>query len=359
MVASHELDLSTADISDYEPCWEANVKQNYSSFWAHIQQGKFRNLTSQQCLDDFSNEYVPGRGTLVLLVDYNNTHPPNSIFWGDVNTPFIHGNEGGPGQGKSMYPKFLASTNTSIRAHYWTTPGWKLKVPILGNMTDINNFEEFSAAYNMLSTGHSQAAERGDLDNLFKITRYLPEKDTLHQILNNGSNWGNSSWAAQVSFDKGPPACALGMVQSYYGVAGVFPLEGCLAIDDGIEHCQLLFSPPICIIVICCNAAKVFCMLLAMRDDRDEIFLTIGDAIASFVQSPDLYTAGQCWMSKNDVSTSLIYWERCRRWFSWSNQGHSPMGSDWRYQKVPRTLGHRKRWWQAANISHWILTIAM
>lgn len=26
VVASHELDLSTADISDYEPCWEANVK---------------------------------------------------------------------------------------------------------------------------------------------------------------------------------------------------------------------------------------------------------------------------------------------------------------------------------------------
>lgn len=359
MVASKELDLSTADISDYEPCWETNVKQSYSSFLAHIQQGKFRNLTSHQCLDEFSNEFVPGRGTLVLFVDYNNTHPPNSISWGNVVTPWIHGNEGGPEQGKSMYPQFLASTSNSVEAHYWTTPGWKLKVPILGNMTDINSSEEFSAAYNMLLKVHSQGAELEDLKHLFEITRYLPEKDTLHQILNNGSNWENSSWAAQVSFDKGTPACAFGMVQRNFGVVGEYPLEGCLAIDDGIEHCQLLFSPPICIIVICCNAAKVVCMLLAMRDDRDEIILTIGDAIASFIQCPDPYTAGQCWMSKNDVSTGLISWERCRRWFSWSPQGHSPMASDWGYQKVPHALGHRKRWWQAANIIHWVLTIAM
>lgn len=88
MVASDQLDFAMANFGkDYGSCWEANTKKELSSFLAHIEQGKLRNLSSHQYIDEYTKKYVPGRGTLVLLVDYNDMYSLDSIFWNGVITP--------------------------------------------------------------------------------------------------------------------------------------------------------------------------------------------------------------------------------------------------------------------------------
>lgn len=79
-------------------------------------------------------------------------------------------------------------------------------------------------------------------------------------------------------------------------------VSGCLAVESE-EHCQLLYSPPICIVIALTTLVKICVMVLAGRVGRDRPapLLTLGDAVASFMEQPDPTTAGQCWMSRTDV----------------------------------------------------------
>jgi hypothetical protein len=89
----------------------------------------------------------------------------------------------------------------------------------------------------------------------------------------------------------------------------VFTGQGCLAIPTK-ERCQLLYSPPIGIVISLCILAKVAVMFLAARVSRirPSPILTMGDAVASFVAKSDQTTKDMCWMSKKDVHHGL--WKR-------------------------------------------------
>ncbi|KAE8376759.1 hypothetical protein BDV26DRAFT_293783 [Aspergillus bertholletiae] len=68
------------------------------------------------------------------------------------------------------------------------------------------------------------------------------------------------------------------------------------------EHCQLLHSPVISVIISLTAFAKVVTMSLAARVSRDRSppLLTVGDAVASFLTRPDPTTKGMCWVSSED-----------------------------------------------------------
>jgi hypothetical protein len=53
------------------------------------------------------------------------------------------------------------------------------------------------------------------------------------------------------------------------------------------------------VIVIVFNALKLCVMLWVLFTDRSEYLVTLGDAVASFLQQPDPYTAGQCMLDKD------------------------------------------------------------
>ena len=65
----------------------------------------------------------------------------------------------------------------------------------------------------------------------------------------------------------------------------MYLVDYCLTVPAE-ETYQLVFSPPICVIVIGCNVIKLICTLFTARDDREDVFLTIGDAIASYLTWP-------------------------------------------------------------------------
>ena len=60
------------------------------------------------------------------------------------------------------------------------------------------------------------------------------------------------------------------------------------------EHCKLQFSLAIMIVVITCNLIKTICMSWMAWKRDPEPLVTIGDAIASFVNRPDVTTEGNC-----------------------------------------------------------------
>ena len=70
-------------------------------------------------------------------------------------------------------------------------------------------------------------------------------------------------------------------------------LRYCLSVPAK-EHCKLQFSLTIMIVVIVCNLIKTVCMSTIAWKQDPEPLVTLGDAIASFMDRPDVTTEGNC-----------------------------------------------------------------
>ena len=64
------------------------------------------------------------------------------------------------------------------------------------------------------------------------------------------------------------------------------------------EHCQVQFSGAIMVLVIVCNLCKMLVMGYISWKRPTEPLVTVGDAIASFLDQPDLTTIGNCLAGK-------------------------------------------------------------
>ncbi len=84
------------------------------------------------------------------------------------------------------------------------------------------------------------------------------------------------------------------------------------------EHCRVQFSVVIMAIVIVCNLLKTLCMLLALRKQKLQPLVTLGDGIEDFLAKPDETTCLACLSGKNSFSSG--------RWGDgpsrWENKGH-------------------------------------
>ncbi|KAI9782505.1 MAG: hypothetical protein M1839_004991 [Geoglossum umbratile] len=74
------------------------------------------------------------------------------------------------------------------------------------------------------------------------------------------------------------------------------------------EKCKLQFSLYIMVIVILCNLVKSATMGLAVWKQRIPTLVTLGDAVSSFLETPDTFTEGMCLVTKSDISDHG--WER-------------------------------------------------
>ncbi|KAJ5650775.1 uncharacterized protein N7484_004498 [Penicillium longicatenatum] len=145
-----------------------------------------------------------------------------------------------------------------------------------------------------------------------------------------------SSFANKDTSNPSSPECD---VSSYYQD---LPLSGCLAFE-GKKNCQLLFNPTIGVIISLTTLVKVITMFLAARVQRSRAppLLTIGDAVASFLERPDSMTKGLCWASFRRIKKD---WKR-----------HHASSN----QPQPRVYGHlssRKHWRRASSPWAWLAT---
>lgn len=225
----------------------------------------------------------------------------------------------------------------------WTATRFNVSVPLNGSMVTLCQH-----------TVGSSRPEESDIQKLHADLRDITLNDApLRKNLEDSSRWDNATWALQVQFHETESVCDWHKFLPELtrpGSLGSFALNGCLAFH-GPEACELRFVPAFSFVVIVCNAIKVFCMFVASNKSREELLLTVGDGVSSFLDRPDLHTAGHCLLSKTNISQ----WSRPGIWARWKRREYDL------YTKhtVPRVLPGRKRWWQAVSAKYWCTTFIM
>ncbi|KAH6869549.1 hypothetical protein B0T10DRAFT_523593 [Thelonectria olida] len=82
------------------------------------------------------------------------------------------------------------------------------------------------------------------------------------------------------------------------------------------EHCRLNFSPPLVAIVLVSNALKAAILLYTALRPPDEPLFVLGDAIESYLTSPDAFSSDSCLVSTDDLRNGIKKdWTGPREWF--------------------------------------------
>lgn len=180
-----------------------------------------------------------------------------------------------------------------------------------------------------------------DCRNVLLVTTYTDPNQTY---LESTVSWATDEipyawlcgpyWSAN-PYREGKDVCTLSKAQAGASNWTVFdyPISHCL-VQEVEEACQLRFSLAIMIIVILANATKASLMLATWWNLQSPTLVTLGDAVASFLDTPDSTTAGACLTTNADVRKGRV---------KWIDQGKKL----W----VPK----REYWFRAASVRRWLI----
>ena len=234
-------------------------------------------------------------------------------------------------------------------SHY--TIGYKsvLKNLHLGNVTHIQNLTNYAciAAY-----GGSFVTSR---THLFAVSPdpNPPGNNSVLSVLfpptikrqNTGEGWVCASSATEWTQD-----CQISTIEadsSRWEVWG-YPIVYCLS-QQVEEICRFEFSMQLLIAVILCNLIKAICMAITIWQQKVPTLVTIGDAISSFLDSPDPTTIKHCMMSRIDVVRGR-----------WRRQKRSPVELTSSQDLLSRAWSPKqKRWFSAASGRRWFICISL
>lgn len=104
--------------------------------------------------------------------------------------------------------------------------------------------------------------------------------------------------------------------------------------------CDLRFNLSISIIIIICNALKVLIMCTVLLRSDYRPLVTVGDAVASFVDQPDPTTKSMCLASRDEVKSA------------WSLE-------PWRSGLLQKFTPRRVRRLKAAGVATWITSLVL
>ena len=100
------------------------------------------------------------------------------------------------------------------------------------------------------------------------------------------------------------------------------PIQYCLS-QPVKGYCTLQFSVVIITIVLVCNNTKLACMVVLLLRQQAKPLVTLGDAVESFLETPDPITENMCLADKTKFSTKKPWSATCDpyepkklRWFA-------------------------------------------
>ncbi|RCI11040.1 hypothetical protein L249_5183 [Ophiocordyceps polyrhachis-furcata BCC 54312] len=192
-------------------------------------------------------------------------------------------------------------------------------------------------------------------------TAQSPADDSLLMyayIVPRWDDWGKNMWAlgngTRDFVVQSPPR----PVTTWYLGPPRYEVSGCLVQEPGDIRltCRFQYSPPIMITICLMNLVKVGVMVWSWRarDGKDpetgdgQPLYTLGDAIASFMRSPDGSTIDMCLVTKDDFLR-----RRHHRWKFWKSVEPIPQTSPREFRKQPRL------WMQAASWRRWTLLMVL
>ncbi|OAL05186.1 hypothetical protein IQ06DRAFT_361376 [Phaeosphaeriaceae sp. SRC1lsM3a] len=90
------------------------------------------------------------------------------------------------------------------------------------------------------------------------------------------------------------------------------PVKRCLSQPTG-QKCTLKFSVHLAIIVIIFNIVKALTVLAGIFELQNDPMLTVGDAVASFLQTPDSSSKHMCLVSQAEIHHAKQQWPELRQ----------------------------------------------
>ena len=112
------------------------------------------------------------------------------------------------------------------------------------------------------------------------------------------------------------------------------------------------------VVVIVCNSIKMACMAWIAWKQDPEPLVTLGDAIASFITTPDKLTVGNCVAGKESYSNDTAPWLLPARAL---HESSGPLDAQtWKtgelWSFLPLVWRGRQRFWaSAASTRRWAL----
>lgn len=116
-----------------------------------------------------------------------------------------------------------------------------------------------------------------------------------------------------------PPCDVKSLNSTKWEVPAGVPVDYCLS-EKVPEHCQVYFNTTIMVVIIFCNLVKLLCMAIIAKKHTTANLVTVGDAMASFLESPDPCTehmglATKDDFKKNDVGMPRTWEPKRRFWY--------------------------------------------
>ncbi|MCJ1477081.1 hypothetical protein MMC13_005752 [Lambiella insularis] len=131
----------------------------------------------------------------------------------------------------------------------------------------------------------------------------------------------------------------------------------CLA-ETTAEHCRVEISPIILLVVLLSNVLKLGCLLSTLLINDFIPLITVGDAIASFLDTPDMTTLGEGTVSALDVSYRRE--DSRRRRLAFLEVYHwQPPSRAWKAQQYQWCSGVSHGRWLATTVLSMIFWIAV
>lgn len=172
--------------------------------------------------------------------------------------------------------------------------------------------------------------------------------------------WSPTSWMCSTAEVIAGQTCASGknpkVPDPWLLTPRNFEVDHCLS-QNTTERCSLQYNFTILLIVIGCDVAKILAMSATLFMVSERPLATLGDAIASFLERPDLYTQGCCLMQQEQARQ--ICHKSPWRWQPWKS------GTKHRYQHANNTFAEKlgpgaavwkqkvTRWFSAPSKSRW------
>ena len=125
------------------------------------------------------------------------------------------------------------------------------------------------------------------------------------------------------------------------------PVAYCLSMQTP-QVCRFEFSLQLLVVVVICNLVKALCMALTVWKQKTPTLVTIGDAVASFLDSPDPTTVERCMMTKADVLNA-----------HWYKKHISNGQADFVAPSATEWLPKHNHWFSAASVPRWVTCISL
>lgn len=130
-----------------------------------------------------------------------------------------------------------------------------------------------------------------------------------------------------------------------------WPVSYCLS-ETLPPRCQLQFDLPLLIIVIIFNVGKVVCITIVATRMKDHPLVTVGDAIASFVENPDPQTKDMCLITQQHYED----YSKIHRLITSCTTMRSTIQCSATIQSTIHYSQQRVRWMSTASRRHWMTT---